>query len=58
MMGTLVHAFWLGLVNGANVRERSQAQKPEAQGLSGTIAQAVYWAGFQISNVVVYGAGS
>jgi len=55
-MATLVAAFWQGLLNGSNTRDRATARQPQELGYSGSLGQGLYWLGFQVSNVVVYGA--
>jgi len=49
-------ALWHGILSGASARERAGAQSPENLGIDGSFAQALYWLGFEVSNVVVHGA--
>ncbi len=49
-------ALWHGILSGASARERAGAQSPKNLGIDGSIAQALYWLGFEVSNVVVHGA--
>lgn len=55
-MKLLVKAIWQGVLSGAAARERAQAKTPDSLGLHGSVLQALYWLGFEISNVVVHGA--
>jgi hypothetical protein len=55
-MQTLGKSLWHGLVNGASTRQRSSAPQPQALGYTGSISQALYWFGFEVTNAVVYGA--
>jgi hypothetical protein len=55
-MQTLSAALWRGLVNGASTPQRASAPTPQGLGFGGSIAQALYWFGFQVANVVVYGS--
>ncbi len=55
-MRTLGEALWNGLIAGGFDRDRASATPPEELGYTGSIAQALYWFGFEISNVVVFGA--
>jgi hypothetical protein len=55
-METLGKSLWQGLVNGAATPQRSSAPQPQALGYTGSIAQALYWLGFEVTNAVVYGA--
>jgi hypothetical protein len=54
-MRTLGEALWNGLLAGGFTKDRASATPPEARGYTGPIAQALYWFGFEISNVVVFG---
>jgi hypothetical protein len=54
-MRTLGEAFWNGLLAGASERDRASATPPDRRGYTGPIAQALYWFGFELSNVVVFG---
>ncbi len=49
-------ALWHGIMNGASARDRASAQQPAMLGIDGSIAQALYWFAFEVSNVVVHGA--
>jgi hypothetical protein len=55
-MRTLGEALWNGLLSGAFTRDRASAVPPAERGYAGPIAQALYWFGFELSNVVVFGA--
>jgi len=55
-MRTLGEALWNGLLAGAFERDRASAATPAERGYAGAIAQALYWFGFELSNVVVFGA--
>lgn len=49
-------ALWQGVLAGAAARERAGAPGPQAHGYTTSIAQALYWLGFEVANVVVHGA--
>jgi len=55
-MQTLAKSLWHGLLNGAGTRERASAPQPQSIGFTGSISQALYWLGFEVTNAVVYGA--
>jgi hypothetical protein len=55
-METLIQAVWQGLVDGASIRDRAAVPPPQTRGFPGSISQALYWAGYQFTNVLVYGA--
>jgi len=57
-MNIVVTALWQGMVSGASARERASARQPETIGIQGSIAQALYWLAFEISNVIVHGANT
>jgi hypothetical protein len=54
-LGEFATALWRGLISGTQARERSGAPPPQHYGFDGSIAQALYWLGFEIGNVVVFG---
>ncbi len=43
------------MVSGALTKDRASATPPEARGYTGALSQGLYWFGFEISNVVVFG---
>lgn len=55
-MKTFFSALWQGLVNGAQTKTRDAAAQPQSYGLSASFPQALYWFGFEVANIVVYGA--
>jgi len=55
-MRTLGEAFWNGLLAGGFTHDRASATPPEERGYTGPLSQALYWFGFELSNVVVFGA--
>jgi hypothetical protein len=54
-LGESASALWRGLVSGTQARERSGAPPPQHYGYDESIPQALYWLGFEIGNVVVFG---
>lgn len=55
-MKSLGFALWQGILSGASARDRASARAPQVLGIDGSIAQALYWLAFEVSNVVVHGA--
>lgn len=55
-MKSLGSALWHGILSGASARERAFAKTPDSLGIQGSIAHALYWLAFEVSNVVVHGA--
>jgi hypothetical protein len=55
-MDTWRKALWQGLMNGSASRDRSGAPRPETIGFTGSIAQGLYYLGFEVANAIVYGA--
>ncbi len=55
-MKTLGKSLWTGLITGASTRQKTAAPLPQALGYTGSISQALYWLGFEVTNAVVYGA--
>lgn len=51
----LGRALWQGILSGAASRDRASAARPESYGYKGSVAQACYWFGFEVANVVVHG---
>ncbi|MBD5633801.1 MAG: hypothetical protein IAI49_04905 [Candidatus Eremiobacteraeota bacterium] len=54
----LVGAIGRGFMNGTRARERSAATPPPHYGYDSSLAQALYWFGFEIGNVAVFGKRS
>jgi hypothetical protein len=54
-MGTYLSALWHGVMSGTQARERSGAVPPQHYGYDASATQALYWFGFEIGNVVVFG---
>ncbi len=55
-MQMLFRSLWQGAVNGAQTRTRDEAFLPGRYGFGGSVSQALYWFGFEVANIVVYGA--
>ncbi len=51
-----LNALWHGMQGGAAARDRAGVSGPQTQGYTSSIAQALYWLGFEIANVIVHGA--
>jgi hypothetical protein len=54
-MATFTSALWRGVMSGTQARERGEAVPPQQYGFDTSIAQALYWFGFELGNVVVFG---
>ncbi|MDQ2857660.1 MAG: hypothetical protein M3R53_03280 [Candidatus Eremiobacteraeota bacterium] len=54
-MQMLFRSLWQGALNGTQTRTREEALLPGRYGFSGSFAQALYWFGFEVANIVVYG---
>jgi hypothetical protein len=54
-MGDFIGALWRGVISGTQARERSDAVPPQHYGFDASLPQALYWFGFEIGNVIVFG---
>jgi hypothetical protein len=57
-MAYTISALWHGIMSGTQSRERSGAVPPQHYGFESNVSQALYWFGFEIGNVVVFGKKS
>jgi hypothetical protein len=57
-MRDIFGALWRGVISGTQSRERSGAVPPQQYGFDASVTQALYWFGFEIGNVVVFGKRS
>jgi len=57
-MRNIFSALWHGVISGTQARERSVATPPEQYGFDASVTQALYWFGFEIGNVIVFGKRS
>jgi len=48
-------ALWLGLTAGTTARTRAEAPVPARISAAGSLCEAVYWFGFEVSNALVHG---
>ena len=55
-MPSFIEALRTGILSGAQTRTRDAALLPQRYGLSDSISQGLYWLGFEVANIVVYGA--
>ena len=55
-MQQYLNALWKGVLGGAAARDRAREPGPETHGFTSSIAQALFWLGFELANVVVHGA--
>jgi hypothetical protein len=51
----LFNAFGRGAISGTQARERGAAVPPQHYGYDSSLSQALYWFGFEIGNVLVFG---
>ena len=51
----LLSAFGRGAISGTQARDRGAATPPQHYGFDSNLTQALYWFGFEIGNVIVFG---